>query len=399
MKILQINSVCGVRSTGRICTDIARTLKECGHDCKIGYGREVVPEQHRAIAVRIGKRSDELSHALMSRVFDHTGFGSRRATKRFLQWVEEYDPDIVHLHNIHGYYIHIGLLFDYLKKHQKPVVWTLHDCWAFTGHCSYFSRIDCAKWENGGCRTCPQKKRYPKSLFVDRSKKNFVEKCELFTGLNNLTIVTPSKWLADLTRRSFLGQYPVRVIHNGIDLSAFRPMADDALDQYGLRGKIMLLGVASVWDTRKGYLDMLRLSQMLEENEQLVLVGLTDQQVENLPDRIIGITKTNSMEELARIYSAAHVFINPTYEDNYPTVNLEAQACGTPVVTYCTGGSIESVPPENVVPQGDITALLSRAREIACSEKAPLENATAFSAKDRYAEYVELYRQIIETQK
>lgn len=393
MKVLQINSVCGIRSTGRICTDIADILKAGGGDCRVGYGRESVPEKYSSIAVRIGNEGDANRHAAMSRIFDNTGHGSKRATKEFIKWVKEYDPDVIHLQNIHGYYVNLELLFNYLKEAKKPVVWTLHDCWAFTGHCAHFDLIDCRKWENGGCHSCPQKKRYPTSMVFDRSKKNFIEKKQLFTGLSNMTIVTPSQWLADLVKRSFLGEYPIKVIHNGIDLSVFKPTpTGDFRERYGLQDKTVLLGVASAWGKSKGLYDFKKMSEMKSDNEAIVLVGLKPEQISDLPDGIIGISRTNNTQELAEIYTAADVFLNPTYEDTYPTVNLEAQACGTPVVTYRTGGSVESVPGDYSADRGNAQALLDKARQVVASPE--IIDASAFSRDICYGEYIDLYRQI-----
>ena len=393
MKVLQINSVCGIRSTGRICTDIADILKENGDECRVAYGRESVPELYNDIAVRIGNNVDVNCHALMSRVFDNTGHGSKNATKKFLKWVDDYNPDVIHLHNLHGYYINLELLFQYLKKVQKPVVWTLHDCWAFTGHCAHFDIVGCNKWKNEGCYNCPQKKRYPVSIFFDRSKKNFLEKKQLFLGLNDMTIVTPSQWLADLVKQSFLGIYPVKVIHNGIDLNVFKPThSGDFREKYGLQDKKILLGVASSWSKTKGLYDFEKINQIKAEDEVVVLVGLKQEQLDTLPDGIIGITRTNNVQELAEIYTTADVFLNPTYVDSYPTVNLEAQACGTPVVTYKTGGSVESVLKDFIVPQGDVEALLSRGRE--CIESPRIVDNSMFSKSICYNQYVKLYRKI-----
>ena len=359
MKILQINSVCGIRSTGRICTDLADVLEQNGHECKIAYGRETVPEKYRKYAVRIGSDFDVNLHALQSRIFDNAGFGSRRATEKFIEWVKEYDPDVIHLHNIHGYYINIEVLFNYLAKADKPVVWTLHDCWTFTGHCAHYSYVKCDKWKMG-CYNCPQKKSYPSSMLLDASKKNWLKKKALFTSVRKMTLVTPSKWLANEVKQSFLGDYPVKVIPNGIDLNVFKPTPSDFREKNGLVGKKIILGVASTWGPRKGLNDFVELSKILDDNYKIVLVGLSEKQKKELPDNIIKITRTNNVRELAEIYTAADILFNPTYEDTYPTVNLEAQACGTPVVTYRTGGSIESVPEENVVEQGDLKKTISK---------------------------------------
>lgn len=340
MKVLQINSVCGIGSTGRIVVQIHKLLKEKGYESYVAYGRDNARDCDSAI--RIGNKINNYIHVAVTRLFDRHGFGSKKATLDFIKKIEGIDPDIIHLHNIHGYYINIELLFRYIKEANKPVVWTLHDCWAFTGHCAHFDYIGCDRWRTG-CYKCPQKKKYPSSILMDNSKRNFEKKKELFTGIKNMVIVTPSKWLAGLVKESFLGEYPVKVINNGIDLEVFKPTKSDFRKKYGLEGKFIILGVANIWDRRKGYDYFIKLSEMLKQDEIIVMVGLTEKQKKNLPKNIIGITRTNSVKELAEIYSAADVFVNPTLEDNFPTTNLEALACGTPVVTFNTGGSPECI--------------------------------------------------------
>lgn len=332
MKVLQINSVCGIRSTGRICTDIADILTQNGHDCKIAYGRETVPEKYKKYAVRIGSDLSVKIDALKSRIFDNAGFNSKRATKKFIKWVEEYDPDVIHLHNIHGYYINVEILFDYLKRSNKPVIWTLHDCWSFTGHCSHYDFVGCEKWKKISCSNCPEKKSYPASLFCDNSAKNIVKKKKCFTGLNNLTIVTPSNWLADQVKLSYLKDYPIKVIYNGIDLDVFKPTPSDFRKKYGLEDKKIILGVASTWTERKGYNDFLKLSEMLDDNYKIVLVGVSPKQLKTLPANILGITRTENTTQLAEIYTAADVFFNPSREETMGLTTVEAIACGTPVV-------------------------------------------------------------------
>lgn len=343
MKILLINSVCGIGSTGRICAELAQQLEKNGHTVKIAYGRNAyVPEQFKKYAVRIGTDFDVKFHALQTRLFDTHGFGSKCATKKFLKWADNYNPDLVWLHNIHGYYINVEMLFAWLKSHpQTQVKWTLHDCWAFTGHCSYFTMANCNKWQKH-CEHCPQKKSYPASFF-DNSKNNFERKKVAFTGVKNMQLITPSKWLADLVKQSFLKEYSVEVIYNTIDTSIFKPTPSDFRQKYGLENKKIILGVASVWEPRKGLKDFIKLASILNDNYVIVLVGLTDEQIKTLPKNCLGIKRTSSPQELAAIYTAADVFFNPTYEENYPTVNLEAQACGTPVITYDTGGSKETL--------------------------------------------------------
>ena len=354
MKVLMINSVCGIGSTGRICTDIADELTENGHECKIAFGRKAAPERYQKYAYRITSDSGVKINALKARLFDNEGFNAAGATKKLISFIEKYNPDVIHLHNLHGYYLNVKILFEYLKKADKKVVWTLHDCWAFTGHCANFQYPVCDKWKTD----CERKTKYPKS-FVDNSQKNYLEKERVFCGVKNLTVVTPSEWLARLVKESFLGRYPTKVINNGIDTSVFRPTESDFKERNGLKDKKMILGVANVWDEFKGINDFIGLSKKISDDYRIVLVGLDEKQLGMLPENIIGITRTNNTKELAEIYTAADVLFNPTYEDNYPTVNLEAQACETPVVTYDTGGSGESVPKENVIAAGDVDAFLN----------------------------------------
>ena len=356
MKILMINSVCGIRSTGRICTDLADALTEKGHEVKIAYGRESVPEKYQKYAVRIGTDLDVKLHGIKARLFDASGFGSKKATIKFIEWVNEYDPDVIHLHNIHGYYINIEVLFNYLRTCGKKIICTLHDCWAFTGHCTHFDFVGCDKWKTG-CHDCPQLKEYPKSIFADRSKKNWEQKKALFTSVDNMVLVTPSHWLAELVKQSYLSKYHVEVIHNGIDTSVFKPTPSYFRERYGLEDKKIVLGVASTWGKRKGFDDFIKLAGMLDDSYKIVMVGLSKKQMKQIPSNILGIMRTNCTKELAEIYTAADVFLNLTYEDNYPTVNLEAQACGTLVITYDTGGSPESTSNGFVTKCGDLESI------------------------------------------
>lgn len=342
MRVLMINVVCGIKSTGRICVDLAAELEKQGHEVKIAYGRETVPEQYQRYAVRIGNNISEKVNALSCRLFDNDGFAAKVQTKKFLKWANEFDPKMLWLHNLHGYYLNIEMLFKWIKSRPKmKVKWTLHDCWPFTGHCVHFSYVNCSKWLDG-CSKCTQKNRYPKSMLLDQSKKNYRKKEEALTGIENLTLITPSKWLADLTRHSILKEYPVVVRNNQIDTKVFNPTPSDFREKYGLQNKKIILGVASTWSQRKGLDDFIELSTMLDESYAIVLVGLSKKQIKQLPQKVIGIERMHLDIELAKIYSSADIFFNPTYEDSYPTVNLEAKACGLPIITYNTGGSPES---------------------------------------------------------
>lgn len=360
MRILIINEVCGTGSTGKICADIAREYEKKGYEAKIAYGRKkYVPAECQKYGIRIGNSLDVYAHVAKTLLFDQHGFGSIRATKKFLEWADDYNPDIIWLHNLHGYYINIELLFNWIKKRKVEVKWTLHDCWAFTGHCTYFLIANCDMWQTQ-CVNCPQKTRYPASRLFDNSYNNFQRKKEAFQGVSNLTLITPSQWLADLTRLSFLKNYPVTVKYNKINTEIFKPSPSHFRDQYGIGNKKMILCVASRWSKRKGIEDVIQLASLLDEDSIIVMVGVDEKQKKELPKNIIGISRTENAKQLAEIYTAADLLFNPTREDTYPTVNLEAEACGTKVVTYDAGGSRETLHDSRsvAIPVGDFKKVL-----------------------------------------
>jgi len=364
MKVLMINSVCGIRSTGRICTDTADHFMREGHECRIAYGRESVPEKYRSISYRIGNEWQVRWNGAKARIFDNEGLNAKRATKVFLRWATAYDPDLLWLHNLHGYYINYELLFEWIKSRpQMQVRWTLHDCWAFTGHCSHFSFVGCQQWING-CAHCPQTREYPKCIGISACKKNYFRKKHAFCGVSDMSLITPSRWLAEIVKQSFLKNYPVEVIHNRIDTEIFCPVYGNFREKYGLQDKKIVLGVASAWGERKGLPDFVKLAERLGTAYAVVLVGIDEATKKRLPSSIVCISRTDSASALAEIYTAADVFVNLTYEDTYPTVNLEAQACGTPCLTYRTCGSVESVLPENVAEQGDLAAMAAMIQRI-----------------------------------
>lgn len=344
MRILLINEVLGTTSTGKICGEIAEHLTEQGHEVRVAYGRwKDVPEKYQKYAIYIGSSFETNIHALQTRLFDLNGFGSKHATRVFLNWAGEYSPDLVWLHNIHGYYINVEMLFAWLKSHPgMQVKWTLHDCWSFTGHCSHFTAIQCEQWKRK-CVQCQQLRRYPACYGHGNVSRNYDRKKVAFTGVSHMTLITPSQWLAGLVKQSFLKEYPVEVHYNTINTDVFKPTPGDFRAHYQLQDKFIVLGVASTWDDRKGLKDFWKLAKMLDERFAIVLVGLNKGQLRELPANVIGIGRTNDASELAMIYTAADVFVNPTYEDNYPTVNLEAAACGTKVITYDTGGCRETI--------------------------------------------------------
>ena len=336
MKIVQINTF-SYKATGHIMMDIHQLLMKQGYDSYVCWGRGRPANNSHEIVI-----SDNIGvkfHGIYTRLLDKTGFASFRATKKLLRRLDEIKPDIIHLHNIHGYYLNIELLFNYIREHNINVVWTLHDCWPMTGHCAWFDMCGCEKWKTG-CFNCEQLDTYPVSKGLDNSKWNWNKKKALFTHLN-LTIVTPSQWLKDIVQKSYLKDYRCEVINNGIDLNVFKPAGNSDTEKirkkYNLDDRKIVLGVASEWTPRKGLLDFLKLSEMMQD-VQFVVVGLTEKQLKEMPQNIKGIKRTENQKELSALYTIADIFFNPTYEDNFPTTNLEALACGTPVITYDTGG-------------------------------------------------------------
>lgn len=398
MKVLMIHRDIGTGSVGKIVEDLYWGLKNNNHDCKIAYGyinKSRIPNND-LISV-----CDEITlkkHALFSRMTDRGGFFGKNQTKKLVEFIEQYRPDIIHIHGLYGYWIDINTLYSYLNKTNICVINTLHSCWDFTGHCCYFTKANCTKWKSH-CYKCPEKNKYPKSIFIDNSYKNFENKRRLMCSLKNMFYVAPCDWMANCVKQSFLKEYKVHVINNGIDLSAFSRDLKN-VTKYGINPeKKVILGVASVWEERKGIDDFIELAGITDHHYQIVLVGLSRQQISKLPKNIIGIQRTESREDLAAIYSASTVLFNPTYEDNYPTVNLEAIACGTPVVTYNTGGSpeiVEKLQAGKVIPFKDYSKLLEYVDYYSESSFDMDEMSRLYMSSDRMVkEYIDFYQLVI----
>ncbi len=396
MKIVEINSVLW-GSTGKIARQLGTLAAERGHSVTlcVPKGRHNQPMETDLSLDLFGSRLSEDSHILLTRLTGLHGCFSFFATRRLLGRLKKEQPDLIHLHNLHNSYINLPQLFRFIKKQRIPVVWTLHDCWAFTGQCPHFTLAKCDKWKIG-CHHCPQYRSYPQSC-VDRTKTMWKKKKDWFTGVEHLTVVTPSKWLADLACQSFLKDYPIRVIPNGIDLEIFQPRTSDFRQMHGLEGKKIVLGVAFGWPYSKGLDVFIALSKRLEERYKILLVG-TDEAIDRtLPKNILSIHRTHDQKELAEIYSAADVLVNPTREENFPTVNMEALACGIPVVTFDTGGSPEVLDEScgSVVPVDNLDALEAEIRRICTlrpySREACRQRALAFGAKACSESYLHLY--------
>lgn len=398
--LVLINSAKNYGSTGRITEQIAYKALEYGwltfiaHGYRYNRGGEIN-------GFPVTGKYGEYAHLIKSYVTDGQGLGSEKETTHLIQWLSIINPDIIHLHNIHGYFINYKILFEFLIAKRIPIVWTLHDCWPFTGHCTYFDRIGCEKWKEQ-CNHCPQKNTYPKSM-MDRSFRNYLLKKSLFTRVPNMTLVPVSDWLHGLVQKSFLSKYPIRTIHNGIDLGRFRPYETDFRKKSSLEGKFVILGVADGYGQRKGLPDFNTISDQVGENTVVVMVGLSESDRKRVSPKILGMGRTSSQEELIGIYSAADVYINPTYEDNFPTTNIEALACGTPVITYNTGGSPEAIDEGTgiVVEKGDITGLIQAIETIRTNGKAFYAQACRkralqwFDKDKRFEDYLRLYEELL----
>ncbi len=390
MRVLQIN-VTGNLSTGNLACAINRQVEAVGGEGMVAYGRGTIAEDMNAYLIE--NRAGVFAHVLYTRLSDGAGFGSKKATQKLIEQINRFQPDIIHLHNIHGYYLNIDILLRFLAKYQRPIVMTLHDCWTFTGHCSHFENIKCDRWQ-GHCMNCPGLGIYPKSFGVDHSRENYERKKELFQNIPNLHIVTPSKWLKDLVGQSFLKNRPIQVIHNGIDVNAFYPKDNQK------KSKKTVLGVASSWSREKGLYDFCKLAKLLPEEYRIVLVGISKKQSKKIPKEIKTIEKTQDKEALAKIYRGADVFVNLTYADTYPTVNIEALACGTPVVTYKTGGCaemvelVDSIQAYKVVETGDLEGVVVAVKEVINIQPKVVVDKSTLDENSCVEQYVQLYEEL-----
>ncbi len=394
--LVEINVACNVMSTGRIAEQIGVKAKKHGWDVYMVHGGRYKGSSELKTYQIQSKWSDYKHFLWDSFICGRAGLGSTNETEGFLMFLDEIKPTVVHLHNIHGYFINYKLLLNYLAGRNIPVVWTMHDCWPITGHCAYFDSIDCQKWKSC-CHNCELLRSYPKSLIRDTSKETYLLKKQLFSLMPNITLVPVSEWLGDITRQSMAKDHAkIRVIHNGIDINIFRPTSTKPKG-----GKFRILGVANGFSGRKGLHDFNKLREILPNNFEITMVGLIGAEIKQIKPGIKGYARTSTIEELVRLYNEADVYINPTYSDNFPTTNIEALACGTPVITYKTGGSPEAVDEKTgvVIEQGDVVGL---AEAIKLMQEKPLSSfdcrkrAEDLFDKDKcFEKYVKLYEELL----
>ena len=402
--LLQIGGPLNYGAPGKIAEQIGLLAMRNGWESYMAHGNKYQNPSSLKTFQTVTK-CQEVCHEVQSLLFDNHGLASRKETKKLCSFIDEISPDVIHLHNIHGYYLNYQVLFEYLKGTSIPIVWTLHDCWSITGHCSHFDFIGCNKWKTQ-CNHCPGLKIYPRSLFVDHSKRNYELKKSLFSSVSDrLTLVPVSNWIADFARQSFLSKANIKTIHNGIDIDVFSPQeTSDLREKFNLGEKKVILGVASPWTPTKGGKDWIKLREVLPQDKyKLIMIGLNDKQLSSLPEGIIGLGHTNSARELAQYYTLADIFLNTTYVDNFPTVNLEALACGTPVVTYNTGGSPEAIDDNTgiVVEKGNIDGAAKAIIQLTRMDKEILEKAcrertvSLFNKDNCFRAYIDLYGEIM----
>lgn len=392
MRLYIVTANWGKGGPGGIAADLYKVAISEGWECRFAYGRETIPEDVNSY--RIGTQITPYIHAVSSMIFDNAGFVTRRSTLALIKDIEAFKPDVVNLHNPLGYTMNVGILFDFFKRSKIPVVWTIHDIWSITGHCITGM---CDHWKDG-CGHCPNQREYPASYVFDRSKRNRKRKVECFSNVPNLQLVSPSKWLMNLAEKTYLKQYEINVIPNGIDLDVFKPTASKIRNRYGLENKIILLSVAGVWAKNKGADYIYQLAKLMDERFVFVMIGENkDKELKN-NSRILHIEHTTDRKQLAQWYTVADLFVNPTVGDNFPTVNLESLACGTPVVTFATGGSGESVGEcGTIVPQGDIETLITSIQDVIdkkIAKETCVEQARCYEKLERYREYLSLFSAI-----
>lgn len=403
-KLFQINTFCNTGSTGRIAELLGETVMSHGWDSYIAYGRNA--NNSSSVKYKVGNLTDILVHGILTRLFDYQGLGSVKATRNLISYIKKVEPDIIHLHNLHGYYLNYPVLFEFLKYFGKPIVWTLHDNWAFTGHCTYFSYINCKKWETE-CVDCKLKKTYPCSMFRDNSANNYRLKKKLFLDVPNVHIVTVSKWLEGQVKKSFLKNSKIHQIYNGLDIEAFAPLKDSKNHVCKIHNipdeKKIVLGVANVWTEYKGLYIFHELSKIINSDYQIILVGLSRKQVKELPPNIIGIERTQSVKELVQYYTAADVYFNASKHETLGMTSLEAQACGTPAIVYNSTGCPETITKNSGICLNDCS-INDVCEAIYSLCNIPKDNISGlcrsnvtdnFNEKERYNEYYRLYESLL----
>ena len=395
MKILLINVSLGQGSTGRICSDLADVIESNGDEVKIAYGRNFSDDDR---GYKIGNKKDVLFHVLKTRFFDMHGLGSVRSTKKFIKWIDDYNPDIIHIHNIHGYYVNYKLLFNHFRNKKYKVICTMHDCWNFTGHCTYFSKNGCEKWITQ-CEKCKYMYEYPKSWVIDNCKNNFKSKIDAFNSID-IYYVTVSKWLEQIVKKSRLKVERIKTIYNGIDMDVFHPVKSKCREKYNLTNRFVVLGVASTWTERKGLDTFIKLSKLLPLEYNIVLIGLSESQKKLLPPNIIAIDKIYNTQQLVEWYSTADLFFNSSVEETMGMTTLESLACGTPVLVFDKTAIPEVVSEScgvviNLCDSIHLNKVIVETDWSKFTSDNCVRQASKFKKSLKYEEYYSLYKEIV----
>ena len=400
-KLLIIGSSLNYGSPGHICESIGLKARANGWIVYQAHGLKYSrPSKLKTYAVC--SKFGEFKHTIDSFLFDAHGLSSEKETRLLVKWIENIAPDVIHLHNLHGYYLNYQILFEFLSEYNRPIVWTMHDFWPITGHCAHFDYIKCDKWKTE-CDHCPQISSYPRSLVIDKSKRNFYAKKDAFTSVSNLIIITVSDWVGTLYKESFLKGYPIRTIYNGVNTQIFLPTQNELKNRLGLTDKFVLLGVASPWYALKGYDDYILLSTVLPDDCVIIMIGLTQKQIKTLPPNIIGIERTEKEQDLAQYYSMADVTLNLSYQETFGMTTIEGMACGTPGIVYNRTASPELVSQETgiIVEAGNIESLLNAIMTIKSrgknnySEDCISRVSRYFDKDTQFSEYIKLYNRLI----
>lgn len=401
IKIVQINTTLNVGSHGKIAEQIGMKIIESRFDSYIAYGRDM--HESHSHSIKIGGSVSIFFHYLMTRLFDAHGLWSRSATRHFVNQLKVLKPDLIHLHNIHGYYLNYPILFKYLSELRIPVVWTLHDCWPMMGHCSNPDNEGCERWMKE-CYNCPLKHRdYPQSYLFDNSRRNYRLKKEFFTSLDNLHVVVVSNWLKTIVERSFLKRFPIDVIYNGIDVGIFKPTENNLREKLNLQDKFVILGVSNVWNSYKGFNDFISLANSLDNSFCIILIGVNNHQIKLLPPNIIGVPKTDNQLELVKYYSMADVVMSLSYQETFGLTIVEGMACGTPAIVYNRTATPELVTKETgiVAHAGSTDSIMEAIAQIKSKSKKSYSVACRkravehFNKEDRCQDYINLYNRLL----
>jgi len=400
MKVMQINAVYASGSTGSIVSDIHTLSIENGIDSYIAYSTSPLARNEIVNGYQIGNTFGKKIHALLGRINGKQAYFSKIATWHLLKYIETVKPDIVHLHNLHSNFIYLNMLLDYLAKKRIKTVITLHDCWFYTGGCFHYSSARCDGWLKE-CGHCPKKNKDTPALFCDASKKILKDKKKYLSGIDDLTIVGVSEWISHEAKKTFLGYKKIITIHNGIDTDFFRPSHSDFRIRNGIGNeKFMILGIANKWLLPINQTLLTAMIDFLNEDMVFVMIGCTERQRQILPEKIKAFPFISDRSELRNIYSACDVFTNCTWEESLSLVNVEAQACGTPAVTYSDTGVYETVDGMSgfKVRNGDIKEFLNAVQTVKNKKKQSYSKKCRefvikeFNKGTNYKKYLELYK-------